>query len=122
MRMRVEQSHAQIAKRFRLAAEKGDANAQFNLGLLYYNGKGVTQNYSEAYIWLSLASAGNAPNARKARDQVAKKLDAETMKNAQAKRLAARKNPPPSGKAKASNFARRRACFAGNFFFGGEFL
>ena len=80
----VEQSHAEAAKRFRLAAEKGDANAQFNLGLLYYNGKGVTQNYSEAYIWLSLASAGNAPNARKARDQVAKKLDAETMKNAQA--------------------------------------
>ena len=80
----VEQNHAEAVKWFRLAAEQGDAQAQFNLGGLYHNGEGVAQDYSEAYIWLSLASASNAPNARKARDQVARKLDAETMKNAQA--------------------------------------
>ena len=80
----VEQNHAEAAKWYLLAAEQGDAKAQFNLGVLYVNGEGVAQNYSEAYIWFSLASVGNHPNARKARDQVAQKLDAETMKNAQA--------------------------------------
>ena len=80
---RVAQDHAEAAKWFRLAAEQGLAQAQFNLGVLYYGGEGVAQNYSEAYIWLSLASAGNAPNARKARDQIAQKLDADAIKNAQ---------------------------------------
>ncbi len=33
------------------AAEKGDAEAQFNLAQCYYNGDGVTQNYEEAVKW-----------------------------------------------------------------------
>ena len=28
----------------RVAAEQGDANAQFDLGLMYQNGEGVSQN------------------------------------------------------------------------------
>ena len=57
---------------------------KFNLGTSYYNGEGVAQNYSEAYIWLSLASAGNCSERKKKQgDQIAQKLDAETMKNAQ---------------------------------------
>ena len=32
-------------------AEKGDAEAQFNLGRCYYNGQGVVKNYSEAVNW-----------------------------------------------------------------------
>ena len=27
------------------AAEKGDAQAQYNIGLMYYQGKGVVQDY-----------------------------------------------------------------------------
>ena len=80
----VEQNHIEAAKWFRPAAEQGLAIAQFCLGISYENGEGVVQNYSEAYIRLSLASAGNYPDARKARDQIAQTLDAETMKNAQA--------------------------------------
>lgn len=37
-------------------AKKGDANAQFNLGLLYRNGFGVKQNDREALIWFSQAA------------------------------------------------------------------
>ena len=37
-------------------AQKGDAHAQFNLGLLYRNGRGVEQNDREALIWLSKAA------------------------------------------------------------------
>ena len=33
---------------FRKAAEQGDADAQFNLGLAYANGQGVRQDYAEA--------------------------------------------------------------------------
>ena len=80
----VAQDHDKAAECFRLAAEQGHVRAQFNLGVSYYNGNGVAQNYSEAYIWLSLASAGNHSGARKARDQVAQKLDSDAMKNAQA--------------------------------------
>ena len=80
----VAQDHDKAAEYFRLAAEQGHVRAQFNLGVSYHNGNGVAQNYSEAYIWLSLASAGNHSGARKARDQVAQKLDSDAMKNAQA--------------------------------------
>src|SRR5271169_3983018 len=37
-------------------AGQGDADAQFNLGLLYNNGKGVPQDYAEAVKWYRLAA------------------------------------------------------------------
>ncbi len=37
-------------------AQQGDADAQFNLGVMYYNGKGVAQNYQQAFrLWQPLA-------------------------------------------------------------------
>src|SRR5512140_2035652 len=38
-------------------AEEGSAAAQFNLGLLYYDGRGVPQNYTEAARWFERAAA-----------------------------------------------------------------
>jgi TPR repeat protein len=37
-------------------AEQGDAEAQFNLGVMYDNGDGVAQNYAEAVRWYRLAA------------------------------------------------------------------
>ena len=37
-------------------AEQGDADAQYNLGLMYANGEGVPQDYSTAVKWWSLAA------------------------------------------------------------------
>ena len=37
-------------------AEKGDAQAQYTLGLMYYDGKGVTKNYPEALKWIRRAA------------------------------------------------------------------
>lgn len=37
-------------------AEQGDANAQFNLGLLYRNGQGVKRDDREALIWFTRAA------------------------------------------------------------------
>jgi TPR repeat protein len=42
-------------------AEQGEADAQFNLGLLYANGEGVPQDYAEARTWyLKAAEQGDA--------------------------------------------------------------
>ncbi len=42
-------------------AEQGDANAQFNLGLMYKNGQGVPQDYKKAVVWFRQAAGqGNA--------------------------------------------------------------
>ena len=43
-------------KWYRLAADQGDAGAQYNLGVMYDNGQGVPQNYAEAVKWYRLAA------------------------------------------------------------------
>ena len=37
-------------------AEQGDARAQFNLGFMYADGRGVAQNDTEAVKWYRLAA------------------------------------------------------------------
>ena len=67
------------AQWFRKAAEHGIADSQFNLAILYARGIGVDQNLAESYKWFSLAAAhGDADSAHK-RDDVAKRLDAQSL-------------------------------------------
>ena len=40
----------------RSTAEQGDASAQNTLGVMYYNGDGVPQDYQEAMKWYRLAA------------------------------------------------------------------
>jgi localization factor PodJL len=64
---------------FRKAADRGVADSQFNLGILYARGIGVEQNLAESYKWFSLAAAqGDADSVRK-RDDIAKRLDAQSL-------------------------------------------
>ena len=44
------------AKEWRALADKGDAPSQFNLGLLYVDGRGVPQDYGEAAKWFERAA------------------------------------------------------------------
>src|SRR4051794_37411993 len=44
----VQQSDAEAARLFKLAANQGNADAQVNLGVLYRNGRGVQQSDAEA--------------------------------------------------------------------------
>jgi len=44
-------------------AEQGDANSQYNLGLLYARGQGVPQSYQQAAAWYEKAAAQNVPAA-----------------------------------------------------------
>ena len=48
-------SQAEIQRLIR-SAQSGDARAQFNLGLYYHDGRGVTQNYAEALKWYRRAA------------------------------------------------------------------
>jgi len=38
------------------AAERGDVYAQCNLAAMYYNGKGVEQDFAQAFAWLRKAA------------------------------------------------------------------
>jgi TonB family protein len=49
-------SSAEDLKRLREYAEQGNANEQFNLGMMYLQGNGVTQDYAEAAKWLRKAA------------------------------------------------------------------
>lgn len=54
--------YAQAAAHYRQAADLGQMQAQFNLGLLYANGQGVRQSHTQAASWYRLAAAqGMAP-------------------------------------------------------------
>ena len=64
-------------------AEQGDANAQINLALLYYDGRGVPQDYSMAYVWYNIAAAQGQAKAEKNHDAVAGELDAASLAEAQ---------------------------------------
>ena len=49
---------------YRLAAEQGDATAQYKLGHAYYNGEGVTLDYKEAVKWLKKSAEQGNPDSQ----------------------------------------------------------
>jgi TPR repeat protein len=56
--------YAQAALWYRKAAEQGLAHAQWNLGLLYSSGLGVTQDPDQAAIWLRRAAEQGLASAQ----------------------------------------------------------
>lgn len=67
------------AQWFRKAADRGVADSQFNLGILYARGIGVEQNLAESFKWFSLAAAKGDADAGHKRDDIAKRLDAQSL-------------------------------------------
>jgi hypothetical protein len=64
-------------------AEKGDANAQYNLGVFYDNGLGVPQDRIRAYMWLNLAAVQGREGAAAFRDLIARLMTPEQTAEAQ---------------------------------------
>ncbi len=64
---------------FRMAADRGLRDSQYNLAVLYARGLGAEQNLAEAYRWFSLAAIQGDPDAAKKRDDVANRLDPQTL-------------------------------------------
>ncbi len=56
--------HPTALKEWRPLAEQGNADAQFNLGVMYYFGRGVRQDYKEAVRWYRLAAAQGHASAQ----------------------------------------------------------
>jgi hypothetical protein len=51
-----DKAYAKAAELWRPLAEKGDAEAQYSLGTLYAEGKGVEQNDATAFLWFQRAA------------------------------------------------------------------
>jgi TPR repeat protein len=56
-----------------LAADRGHANAQYNLGVCYANGTGVTKDEREAIHWYRLAADQGSEDARRAIEKIGRK-------------------------------------------------
>ena len=53
-----------------MAAQQGHAQAQYNLGFMYYNGQSVPQNTSEALRWLHKAQVQGHEKAKQGIEQI----------------------------------------------------
>ena len=56
--------YATAIKEWTPLAEQGDAKAQYNLGVVYFNGYGVLQNYESALKWYTLAAEQGIASAQ----------------------------------------------------------
>ena len=64
-------------------AKQADADAQFNLGLMYALGTGVIQDNVYAHMWLNIAASSGDKDAVKNRDIVAKRMTPADISTAQ---------------------------------------
>ena len=55
-RARSQAGFQEAVKLFRQAADKGNAQAQYNLGIMYKNGQGVKRDDKEAVKWFQRAA------------------------------------------------------------------
>jgi len=69
---------------FRKAANHGIADSQYNLAILYARGVGVEQNLAESYKWFFLAAKEGDQDAAQKRDEIASRLDQQTLAAARA--------------------------------------
>lgn len=61
-------------------AEQGEPESQFNLGIFYWHGVNVPQNFEYSLRWVTLSALGGYPKAMPARVMMIKSLDADTTK------------------------------------------
>jgi TPR repeat protein len=76
----VPQDYAQAVTWFRKAADQGDADAQFFLGLMYAKSEGVPQDYVLAHMWLNLASSRYSESEKERREKAEKNRDIAATK------------------------------------------
>jgi uncharacterized protein len=66
----VAKDSAEPVRWFRLAAEQGNARAQYNLGGMYEFGRGIQEDKKAALVWYDLASARGHKDAVEHRDNL----------------------------------------------------
>ena len=78
-----KRDYATAVRLIRPLAEQGDANAQYNLGVIYDNGLGVPQDKISAYMSLSLSAAQGRDGAAAFRDLIARRMTPAQIAEAQ---------------------------------------
>ena len=81
-----EGNDAEALKWYRNAAEQEDSMAQFNLGQMYYRGRGVPKDFVLALMWYNLAASQGNKFARMSMDDLQKDMTPSQI--AEAQRLA----------------------------------
>ena len=79
----VAQDYEEATKWWRLAAEQGYANAQYNLALIYGEGINVIKNYVIAHMWFNIAASNGYEDAKKGIDFLAGQMTSEQIAKAQ---------------------------------------
>jgi TPR repeat protein len=83
----VPQSYSEAALWCRRAANQGNSQGQYLLGLMYDKGQGVTEDFVQAYKWLNLAATrASGPKKEfsyRIRDAVATKMSPDQVTKAQ---------------------------------------
>ena len=77
--------YAAAARWFEQAAERGLSDSQFNLAVLYENGRGVPKDLPEAYKWFALAARGGDQVAARRLEQVKAQLEPAELEAAERK-------------------------------------
>lgn len=72
-----------LSAAWRPLAEQGDADAQFNLGLMYGAGKDVPQDCALAHMWLNIAAANGIKDAAEGRGRLASNMTPTQIAEAQ---------------------------------------
>tara|TARA_B100001013_G_C24315775_1_gene326627 strand:- start:145 stop:534 length:390 start_codon:yes stop_codon:yes gene_type:complete len=79
----MKEDYATALREFKPLAEQGDAEAQFFLGTMYFNGRGVPENLVYAHMRYNIAASTGHWVAAKARDVAAKKMTPAQIEKAQ---------------------------------------
>lgn len=107
----------------RRAALQGERAAQASLGRAYLDGLGVPQDYVQAHMWLNLAAARGLGAAAKLREEIAGKMTAEQIAEAQklarAWRAVRARTKAADGPAAASGSVTRRTGMGSGFLVDG---
>ena len=88
-------------------------DSQYNLAILYARGIGVETNLAEAFKWFALASRDGDRDAAKKRDDVAARLDKQSLAAAMAAAQSWQAQPQPDAAIKVTGPARRLGRRAG---------
>lgn len=73
----------EVARNLAEIALQGDRNAQYALGLIYIEGRGVDVNSIESYAWLTAAILQGDEDAFLLRNMVAELMTAKDIKEAE---------------------------------------
>ena len=78
----VPQDYKEAVRWYRLSAEQGNADAQYNLAKMYYQGLGVPKDYVSAHMWINLAASNGEEGAIEKRNMVEKEMTPQQIEKA----------------------------------------